>query len=984
VRITTKLAERKELSPVERRRLEELREAVLRPWRSPEYFGDLRLRHGFDPAESDPGAAGLARGDDGFGVFLPGRSESVDWDLRPAENPAPLGSFGFVGTFAQLTLDSPTWGTLALRFDAELLGAVSRDSLRLFWWDEQSRSYCLLPVSGPGNEGDYVWGLVSRPGHYAAIGVNADPLVVRTLATLGAFSEVTAGLSRERRADLYGDICGIVLCPPPGRSDGIEQWQGLVQEQGALGWPTPPEGWTPGQDSTLCDVCLGLSTMEWMQIPEQQIVKDLSLRHVCIPPPECVPPQPLAWRSVGPTDVGAYTRDLALDPQNNIVYAATLNGGLWKLTWKNTPGPTTGYTWQPLTDQLDLLDLRVNVTASSPAAPGQLFMVDGYTRLRRSYDRGGTWALTGPTAFGTPHPQIANPRLTDIQRMVVDPAQPTRVLIATSSGLFEVDMPQPPLRLETTQETVLQRDPSLSRGGSERILDRFEGPVVTRIHPGVTTDVLFDPTDSTRLYAAVLGVGVVMRNVVTGGWDTLLSVADATALAGADRTHALIEIAIGHQGTPLSRRLAARFSARPSAAGMVVDVYTNSASGVGAWSHRQTVGVANEGLRVGGIAIDPTRDDTILVGAEGLFQTTDGGTSWQAVGPVHPDQHRILFDPTRNGLAYTSTDGGVFVSFDHGANWQDLNHGYVGGQIFYLAFSGAEVAGTFDDWGILASPTVGQTDWQYLEGGSFEGTPVRGDAASRKALYYLATGKIIRRSFPGTALSDYGPFQPHLGFAVDPTSASNVVLASENTGASAGRLHRTVEGDLLTPTWQVESGITLAAGDQVIAVAIVPGGNQRKAYAASLEGNVFFNPDVGPGRTGAGPWQLVSTWPPPSSPGGQPVRGLAFDPFDSDTIVVWSADAAAVSHTRGSLWRPITGTGATALPGGGIVSIVADLGAPHLYAGLAVGGVFESHDEGNSWHPLRRGLPNGKLTALVWRDNGLYATIFGRGVWRLF
>jgi hypothetical protein len=896
-----------------------------------------------------------------------------------------LGSFGFVGTFGQLKFESPTWGTLALRFDGESLGAVSRDSLRLFWWQEASGNYELVPVSGPGRDGDYVWGLASRPGLYAVIGVNADPLVVRTLASLGAFSGLAAGLSRERRADLYADICGIVLCPPPEWSDGTDYWQGLVQEQEALGWPTPPEGWTPGQDGGLCDVCLGVSTVEWMQIPEQQIVKDLSLRPVCIPPLECVPPEPLAWKSVGPTNIGAYTRDLALDPAKNIVYAATLNGGLWSLTWKNTPSATTGFTWEPLTDQLDLLDLRVNVTASSPAAPGELFMVDGYTRLRRSGDRGRNWALTGPTTFGTPHPQIPNPRLTDIHRMVVDPAQPTRVLIATSSGLFEVSMPPPRLRLETTQETALQRDPSLSRSVGERFLDRFEGPVVTRIHPGVTTDVILDPTDSTRLYAAVLGVGVVSRNVVTGGWDTLLSVADAGALAGDDRAHAVIEIAIGRQGTPLSRRLAARFSARPAGGGMVVDVYTNSASGLGAWSHRQTIGVANEGLRVGGIAIDPTRDDTMLVGAEALFRSTDGGTSWQAVVPVHADQHRILFDPAHDGLAYTSTDGGVFVSFDHGATWHDLNKGYVGGQIFHLGFSGAAVAGTFDDWGILASPAVGQKDWQILDGGApFEFIAVRGDAAGRSALYYLAIGKIIRRDFPGTAQSDYATFQPQLGFAVDPTSNSNVVLASENTGPSPGRVQRALDGDLPTPTWQVESGITLAAGDQVVALAIVPGGTQRKAYAASLLGRVFFNPDIGPGRTGAVPWQQMSTWSPPSSPGGKTVRGLAFDPSDPDTIVIWSADTAAVSHTRGGVWQSINGTGSTGLPGGGIVSIVPDLGAPHLYAGLESGGVFESHDEGNSWHPLRRGLPNGKLTALMWRDNGLYATIFGRGLWRLF
>ena len=406
--IATKLAEREKASHGERRRLEELRRAVLQSWRPAEYFDDLRLRAGFDPAIADPGAALAARGDGAVGGFLPRRSDDVQWSLRAADNPAPLGSFGFIGTFAQLQLESPAWGTLALRFDGESLGSVARDSLRMFWWDEGTGIYRLVPVSGPGRDGDYVWALVSRLGLYAVIGVNADPLVVRTLATLAAFSKVAAGLSGERRTELYRDICGIVLCPPRDFwSEGAAQWQGLVQEQGTLGWPTPPEGWTPGAADGLCELCLGLSALDVTEIPEQQIVTGLSLQAVCVPPPECVPPQPLTWTSVGPTNVGAYTRDLALDPVQNIVYAATLDGGYWRMTWNNAPGPTTSFTWEPLTDQLDLLDLRVNVTASSSGAPGQLFMVDGYTRLRRSDDRGRNWVLTGSN--GLRYAASANP-----------------------------------------------------------------------------------------------------------------------------------------------------------------------------------------------------------------------------------------------------------------------------------------------------------------------------------------------------------------------------------------------------------------------------------------------------------------------------------------------------------------------------------------------------------------------------------------------
>src|SRR5690242_18872903 len=100
--IATKLAEQRKPSGSERRRLEELRLAVLQSWRPAEYFDELRLRAGFDPAIADPGAALASRGDDAVGGFLPGRSDDVQWSLRAAENPAPLGSFGFVGTFARL------------------------------------------------------------------------------------------------------------------------------------------------------------------------------------------------------------------------------------------------------------------------------------------------------------------------------------------------------------------------------------------------------------------------------------------------------------------------------------------------------------------------------------------------------------------------------------------------------------------------------------------------------------------------------------------------------------------------------------------------------------------------------------------------------------------------------------------------------------------------------------------------------------------
>jgi len=216
---------------------------------------------------------------------------------------------------------------------------------------------------------------------------------------------------------------------------------------------------------------------------------------------------------------------------------------------------------------------------------------------------------------------------------------------------------------------------------------------------------------------------------------------------------------------------------------------------------------------------------------------------------------------------------------------------------------------------------------------------------------------------------------------VDRISNSNVVLASENRGAMAGQVHRTTNGDLPNPNWQVEAGINLAPGDQIVAVAMRSRGAQRVAYALSVNGEIFQNQDVGPGRTGAQPWQRVSGRPVVFSAGNG--RGLAIDPFDPDLLVIWTANDAAFSRTGGRFWRSITGSGARTLPAGGIVSIVLDYGSPNFYAGLAVGGVWQSHDEGSSWYPLGQDLPNGILSSLKYHDSTLIATIFGRGLWRL-
>jgi len=59
-----------------------------------------------------------------------------------------------------------------------------------------------------------------------------------------------------------------------------------------------------------------------------------------------------------------------------------------------------------------------------------------------------------------------------------------------------------------------------------------------------------------------------------------------------------------------------------------------------------------------------------------IFKTTDYGRTWtRIVNGIRADAyvHAVREDPTRQGLLYAATQHGVYISYDDGANWDDLS-----------------------------------------------------------------------------------------------------------------------------------------------------------------------------------------------------------------------------------------------------------------------------------------------------------------------
>jgi hypothetical protein len=150
-------------------------------------------------------------------------------------------------------------------------------------------------------------------------------------------------------------------------------------------------------------------------------------------------PAPAAWRPLGPVvmhngqtygsgriDVAGRVAAIAVDPANRThVLVGAAGGGVWE-------SHDSGTTWAPRTDHMPTL--TVGALTFDPAAPATVYCGTGEGNfyaglgagLLRSMDGGATWAVL-----------VSNPFVgLGFYALVIDPAASTRLLAATTGGLY--------------------------------------------------------------------------------------------------------------------------------------------------------------------------------------------------------------------------------------------------------------------------------------------------------------------------------------------------------------------------------------------------------------------------------------------------------------------------------------------------------------------------------------------------------------------
>ena len=421
------------------------------------------------------------------------------------------------------------------------------------------------------------------------------------------------------------------------------------------------------------------------------------------------------------------------------------------------------------------------------------------------------------------------------------------------------------------------------------------------------------------------------------------------------------------------------------------------------------------------LAVDPGNANHVYVGLEEVFETTDGGNTWNTASQywnyglacgsscpptTHPDQHAMMI---AGGQIVIGNDGGVYSrslsdNTQYGG-WADLNTDlrswqYYDARAGYLPSSGVGIWGGMQDNGTaLFDPNQSQ----MVEPAGGDGFDVIVDPANANnmageyvdgTMYSSTDGGHSFNSYVSPTCAAQATELIKLRKDCDPAARFVTPLVQSQTNANewviggqyvwessigwktkCGNNGCTWEKLFNTGTGHAVTALS-AAGPAIYAAWVSGGGNPGPSFGVGLATNV-------------GGWHQISMAGLPN----RYIAGVAVDPANArHAVVVFNGysrrwiPGGGVGHVfetfdAGKTWTDIDGNFPDAPADAAVIS------GNRLDVATDIG-VFTAADGGGRstvWSSLGSGLPGTSVNDLTVGPDGttLYAATHGRGVWTI-
>lgn len=689
----------------------------------------------------------------------------------------------------------------------------------------------------------------------------------------------------------------------------------------------------------------------------------------------------LQWRSLGPALTSGRVADLAVNPENtDQYYVAAASGGVWKTE-------NRGVTFEPIFD--DQGSYSIGVVALNPHNPHEVWVGTGENNNQRSVSYGD--GLYRSKDGGQSWENLGLKESEHIGSIAFHPNDPEVVYVAAYGPLWSAG----------GQRGIYKT----SDGGAswERILEVSEHTGFNEIH--------LDPRNPETLYATAHQRRRHVWTYVSGGpesalykstdggqnWEELtqgLPAGDkgriglALAPADPDVIYAMIE---GH-GVYRSSNRGARFSK--------VNDYESS------------------GNYYVELVPHPKEVNTLYSLDTYLQVSRDGGRSWEGAPRAnrHVDDHALWIDPQHPERMIVGCDGGVYDTYDAGANWhfkpnlpitQFYQVAVDQTKPFYHVYGGTQdnfslggPSQTINDRGIVNS------DWYITNtGDGFESQidPENPDIVYAQAQY----GWLVRYDKQSGESVGLKPTPPEDSAAyrwnwdapllISPHDherlyfAANKVFRSDDQGdhweVISPDLSRAMDRHELEVMGEIQS-VDAISYDRSTSVY----GNIVALEESPLqEGVLYAGTDDGliqVSKDGGASWQERQDFP--GVPERTYVNRIVASRYDAETVYAVfnnhkNGDFKPYilkSEDRGQSWTSIAGN----LPErGSVYALVQDHEQEDLLFAGTEFGVFYTVNGGASWRQLAQGMPTIAVRdlAIQRRENDLVAATFGRGFYVL-
>src|SRR5690242_8235755 len=418
------------------------------------------------------------------------------------------------------------------------------------------------------------------------------------------------------------------------------------------------------------------------------------------------------------------------------------------------------------------------------------------------------------------------------------------------------------------------------------------------------------------------------------------------------------------------------------------------------------------------IVADPKDVDRIYVMNVFLMVSDDGGRTLRRLGErsKHVDNHEIWIDPANNDHYLVGCDGGVYESWDRGANWyfkanlpvtQFYDITTDNAAPFYNVFGGAQDNYAFGGPSRTRNASgIVNSDWFVTQGG--DGFRTQVDPEDPNVIYAeLQGGNIVRDDKRTGERMGIQP-QPARGedplrwnwdspFIISPHLHTRLYIASDRLYRSddrgdswkviSGELSRALDRDKLPVMGKVWSMDAVAKN----ASTALYGNASALAESQKKEGLIYVGTDDGLlqiTEDGGKTWRKVEKFPGVGDMAY--VSRIITSNHDANTAFVafdnhQNADFKPYLLKTTDAGRTWTSISANLPKNGPVWAIAEDHVNPNLLFTGTEYGLYFSVDGGQKWIQLKGGLPTIAVRDLniQKRENDLVVGTFGRGIYIL-